>query len=239
MTSSWARPGVGAWPSWDTRSRAAWVESSYQGDPPEPQEEDVPAGQGHALGRQDDLELVDADGRPFGQVQGHPGSRAGPTDIDEDEPSDDPASCPLVDAQRVRVVIADQRMRAPAVVAELWVPDVREGIPLARRLRVEVVVVVVGPGPEDLRRVAQGLATEHRRIGCLEAPAEREDRTPPHEAGRGEHPLAREQVQGAGAVVRPEDAPSHPGCEVPSPGQVTVAGQAVVRARVRGHGPGA
>ena len=117
---------------------------------------------------------------------------------------------------------------APEAVFE--VADVREAVPLARCLRVEVVehvVAVVADGDLAEDGVAELAAPIERRVGLLLLPVHREDGALLHEAGRGDDAFGRLQVEHADVVVVAEQSPGRFGGVPRDDRQFAVGGQLI------------
>ena len=104
---------------------------------------------------------------------------------------------------------------------------VRQRVPLRRRLRIEVVEVVVEHEirvGENLDRVGMLAAREQRRVGDVDRQIHREDFARANRRGGRNHALRRQQVDRSDFVVVAEHAPCRAGRRACPHRQFVVAG---------------
>ena len=129
-------------------------------------------------------------------------------------------------------------LRGQPVVDGSVGPEVPEAVPLARRLRIELVEHVILSSPRFAAHlVLDGGAPVQRGIGQGAVPIKGKDGASPDEAGRPDDLLrVLEKVEAAeGVVVAPEPPRRAPGC-AGSHRKFVVGGQAVL-AWSAAHGP--
>ena len=155
-----------------------------------------------------------------------------PRDVQDDGASDDSATCPVVDG--VASLAADRLGSGSVVVHVAAVADVRQRVPLATRLREDVVPHVVEADAARLvDDVVPGQTTcgVERRIEEAQRRIERERRSAEYELGGTSAHLRCQQVEQSDLVVVAEQVPPQP------PSKISW-GQFVVRRQLHAAPPG-
>ena len=155
--------------------------------------------------------------------------RAVAGDVEHHRAAGDAAPRPVIDAELRLVVARAQFLVGHAAPETVFVvADVREPVPLARRLCEEVVEAIVAVvADRDLAKhgMAELAAVEQRRIRLLLLPVHREYRPFAHQFGGGDDDVGRLQVEHADVVVRTKQAPGGFRRIAAHGGQFAVAGQ--------------
>src|SRR5579859_3661400 len=156
--------------------------------------------------------------------------------VQQDGPAADAAPRPVLDA--VALAGAHLFARGEVVEAVARVSGVRQAVPLAGTLWVEVVQPVVHRHAAGHlhHAVRVGAAAEERRVGQVDAPVEAEAHPRADAGRRGLDALRREEVDRAELVVLAEEAPVGAALGVGALGKLRVTRQAVRWGKCCCHG---